>query len=71
MEHIVHTNISQRFQDLKAGNSSCKEFFKRLPDGGISIPAGEMTEISVGSTRNVNSSKVPQVNFPGKCGQAP
>ena len=72
MEHIVHTNIYQRLQDLQAGISSCKENLQnKLPDGGTINPTGEIMEINLGPVRNLNPSKVPHGQFTSKCGLSP
>ena len=35
MEYIVHTKISQRFQDIQSVISSCKDFFKSLVEESV------------------------------------
>ena len=47
------------------------KIYKKLPDGGISIPSGEIMESSLGSVSNFNSVKVPHECFTSKCGPSP
>ena len=48
-----------------------KKICGKIPDGGISIPAGETVEISNGYVRNFNSSKFPNEYFTSKFELAP
>ena len=70
VERIFHTNISQRCQDIQSRIYSCREFCKKIPDWGISIPEGGIVERSIVSIRNFKSSKVPRVSFTDPFGPA-
>ena len=54
MEDIVRTKIYQILQDLKSGIFHVRRIFQKNPDGGISIPAGKVVEISIVSIINFN-----------------
>ena len=59
VEHMFHIKISQIFQDLKSGMSSCKENFQKNPRWRNQYSSKINKKLGIGYIRNFISSKTP------------